>query len=183
MKCIKVILVILQLFVIKIVVAPAQKVSEISDAKTAYDLLLTRFKIYIEYYTLSEETKQLYEEAFQYGQNKEHLAHPLNSYNVNEQNYNSNGIFVSLNYFSFGGMYLTTSVSYQWRRYPDSITNDLISIYSNRNIFSAMLLAYIPIISQLTLNGFATYDNDEDIDFDQQNNQSTIFSVELEYIF
>ncbi len=59
MKIIQVILIILQLFVIKIVVAPAQKVSEISDAKTAYDLLLTRFKIYIEYYTLSEETKQL----------------------------------------------------------------------------------------------------------------------------
>ena len=114
---------------------------------------------------------------------KEHLGHPLDSYNVNEQNYNSNGIFVSLNYFSFGGMYLTTSVSYQWRRYPDSITNDLISIYSNRNIFSAMLLAYIPITSQLNLNGFAMYDSDEDIDFDQQNNQSTIFTIELEYIF
>ncbi len=81
------------------------------------------------------------------------------------------------------GMDLTTSVSYQWRRYPESITNDLISIYSNRNIFSAMLLAYIPITSQLNLNGFAMYDNDEDIDFDQQNNQSTIFTIELEYIF
>jgi len=114
---------------------------------------------------------------------KEHLAHPLDSYNVNEQNYQSNGIFVSTNFFSTGGMYLTTSLSYQWRRYPDSITNDLISIYSNRNIFSAMLLAYIPLTSNLIINGFATIDNDEDIDFDQQNNQSTIFTVELEYIF
>ena len=88
-----------------------------------------------------------------------------------------------MNYFSTGGMYLTASVSYQWRRYPDSITKDLISLYSNRNIFSAMILAYIPITSQLNLNGFATFDNDEDIDFDQQNNQSTIFTVEFEYIF
>jgi hypothetical protein len=46
-----------------------------------------------------------------------------------------------------------------------------------------MLLAYIPITSQLNLNGFAMYDSDEDIDFDQQNNQSTIFTIELEYIF
>jgi hypothetical protein len=114
---------------------------------------------------------------------KEHIAQPLDRYNVNDQNYNANGIFVSVNYFSTGGMYLTASVSYQWRRYPDSITNDLISIYSNRNIFSAMILAYLPITSQLNLNSFATFDNDKDIDFDQQNNQSTIFTVELEYIF
>jgi len=114
---------------------------------------------------------------------KKHITHGVDSYNVNEQNYNSNGIFVSLNYFSTGGMYLTTSVSYQWRRYPYSITNDLISIYSNRNIFSAMFLAYLPITSHLTLNGFATFDNDNDIDFDQQNNQSTIFTLELAYIF
>jgi hypothetical protein len=114
---------------------------------------------------------------------KEHLALPLDSYNVNEQNYNSNGVFVSLNYFSIGGTYLTTSISYQWRRYPNSLTNDLLSIYSNRNIFSAMLLAYVPLTNNFNLNVFATFDNDNDIDFDQQNNQSTIFSVELEYIF
>jgi hypothetical protein len=114
---------------------------------------------------------------------KDHTAQPLDDYDVNEQNYNSNGIFVSLNYFSLGGTYFTTSISYQWRRYPDSLTNDLISIYSNRNIFSVMLLTYLPLTKNLTFNVFATFDNDEDIDFDQQNNQSTIFSVELEYTF
>jgi len=114
---------------------------------------------------------------------KKHRANPLDSYNVNDQNYNSNGIYLALNYFSFGGSYLTTSVSYQWRRYPDSVTNDLISIYSNRNIFSIMLLAYIPLSDNFSFNTFATYDNDTDIDFDQQNNQSTIFTVELEYSF
>ena len=114
---------------------------------------------------------------------KEHDAHPLDSYNVSEQNYNSNGVYVSLNYFSAGGTYLTTSVSYQWRRYPESLTNDLISIYSNRNIFSVMLLAYVPLSNNFNFNIFATYDNDNDIDFDQQNNQSTIFTLELEYTF
>ena len=88
-----------------------------------------------------------------------------------------------MNYYSNEGMYVTSSASYQWRRYPDSITNDLISIYSNRNVFSATLLAHIPVSSQLALNVFATYDNDKDIDFDQQNNQSTIFTLELEYMF
>jgi hypothetical protein len=114
---------------------------------------------------------------------KEHKAQPLDSYDVNEQNYNSQGLFVSFNYFSLSGTYFTASVSYQWRRYPDSITNDLISIYSNRNIFSAMLLAYVPLSKNFTFNVFATFDNDKDIDFDQQNNQSTIFTLELEYTF
>jgi hypothetical protein len=114
---------------------------------------------------------------------KEHNAHPLDSYNVNEQNYNSHGLYLSLNYFSLAGTYLTASMSYQWRRYPNSITNDFISIYSNRNIFSAMLLAYVPLTKNLTFNVFATFDDDRDIDFDQQNNQSTIFSFELEYTF
>jgi hypothetical protein len=114
---------------------------------------------------------------------KEHLDHPLDTYNVSEQNYNSNGLFVSLNYFALSGTYLTTSVSYQWRRYPKTLTNDLISLYSNRNIFSAMLLAYFPFTNNLSFNVFATFDNDLDIDFDQQNNQSTIFTLELEYIF
>jgi hypothetical protein len=114
---------------------------------------------------------------------KKHDANPLDSYNVNDQNYNSNGVYISLNYFSFAGSYFTTSVSYQWRRYPDSLTNDLISIYSNRNIFSVMLLAYIPFSNNFTFNIFATYDNDTDIDFDQQKNQSTIFTLELEYTF
>jgi hypothetical protein len=114
---------------------------------------------------------------------KEHLTNTPENYDVNEQNYNSDGIFLLLNYFSLRGIYISTSISYQWRRYPQSITNDLISIYSNRNIFSVMLIGYIPISSHFNLNAFITYDNDEDIDFDQQNNQSTIFNVELEYLF
>lgn len=114
---------------------------------------------------------------------KEHISSPLYEYNVNEQNYNSDGIFLSVNYFSISGLYITSSLSYQWRRYPQSITNDLISIYSNQNIFSIMIIAYMPITNHLNFNSFITYDNDQDIDFDQQNNQSTIFTLELEYIF
>jgi hypothetical protein len=114
---------------------------------------------------------------------KEHTGFPVDNYNVNEQNYNSNGVFVSLNFFSMEGTYLTTQASYQWRRYPNSLTNDLISIYSNRNIFSIMLLAYVPLTENFSFNVFAIFDNDNDIDFDQQNNQSTIFTVELEYTF
>jgi hypothetical protein len=114
---------------------------------------------------------------------KKHRGDPVDNYDATEQNYNSNGVFVSLNFFSIGGTYLTTQLSYQWRRYPNSLTNDLISIYSNRNIFSIMLLTYVPLTENFSFNVFAIFDNDNDIDFDQQNNQSTIFTVELEYTF
>jgi hypothetical protein len=114
---------------------------------------------------------------------KEHKNDPFDSYNVSEQNYRADGVFGEVNIFSSGGTYLTALVSYQWRRYPESLTNDLFSLYSNRNILSMMLMAYIPVSQHLNLNAFITYDNDLDIDFDQQNNQSTIFSIELEYIF
>jgi hypothetical protein len=114
---------------------------------------------------------------------KSHKSRLIDSYDVSEQDYNAHGTFTALNYYTTNGMYLSLTIDYQWRRYPHSIINDLISIYSNRNVFSAMLIAYFPLFNKLQLNTFVTYDSDKDIDFDQQNNQSTIFSVELEYLF
>jgi len=102
---------------------------------------------------------------------------------VAEQNYRSNGIYASLNFFSSAGIYFSISSSYQWRRYPQSITNDLISLYSDRNILSLFFLAFVPISNRLEINAFITYDNDKDIDKEQQNNQSTIFNFGVEYKF
>ena len=81
------------------------------------------------------------------------------------------------------GAYLMLNLGYQWRRYPDSVSKEIISLYSSRNILSVMLMGYIPLGDALILNLFAIYDDDQDIDFDQQNNQSTIFTLELEYLF
>jgi hypothetical protein len=104
-------------------------------------------------------------------------------FNVSEQNYNSNGFFLSLSYLNSPGSYLSASVSYQWRRYPQSATNDIISIYSNRNVLSVTAMIYLPLMSNLFLNTYIMYDNDQDIEIDQQSNQSTIFTTELEYKF
>jgi hypothetical protein len=46
-----------------------------------------------------------------------------------------------------------------------------------------MIIGYIPLSRHINLHIFAVYDNDHDIDFDQQNNQSTIFTLEMEYLF
>ena len=75
------------------------------------------------------------------------------------------------------------SFSYQLRRYPESPTNDLINLYSSRNIFSLIALGNFPLTKNFSINVLAVYDNDKDIDNDQGNTQSSIFNLELEYKF
>lgn len=100
-----------------------------------------------------------------------------------EQDYNSNGIFSSFNYFSYLSINFSISISYQWRRYPKTPTNELINLYSSRNILSLMAIGNFPFNNNLGINVFAVYDNDKDIDNDQGKTQSSIFNVELEYKF
>ena len=100
-----------------------------------------------------------------------------------EQNYGSNGLFSSLNYFSNNGMNFSLSMSYQWRRYPESPTNDLINLYSSRNVLSFLALGNLPLTNHFSINILAVYDNDKDIDNDQGKTQSSIYNIELEYKF
>ncbi|TFH02874.1 MAG: hypothetical protein E4H13_00660 [Calditrichales bacterium] len=114
---------------------------------------------------------------------KDHQGLPAEDYNVNEQNYRSRGLYFEINYFALEGAYLSASISYQQRRYPDSATNDLISLYSDRNLLSFMIIGSANLTSNLSIYSFTTFDDDKDIDLDQQDNQSVIFSTELVYRF
>ncbi len=114
---------------------------------------------------------------------KLHNIQEIEGIDVTEQNYNSNGPYFQLNWFSPSGLYISLNGSYQWRRFPDSATNDLFSLYSNRNILSVFAVAMIPLHEKLALQVFANYDNDTDIDRDQENSQSIIFTAELQYTF
>lgn len=100
-----------------------------------------------------------------------------------EQDYDADGVFSSLNYFSNNGINFSFSMSYQWRRYPDSPTNDLINLYSSRNVLSLMALGNFPLTNNFNINILAVYDNDQDIDNDQGKIQSSIYNIELEYKF
>lgn len=100
-----------------------------------------------------------------------------------EQDYKTKGIYASINYFAGTETYFWFSLSYQWRRYPESLTNDLINLYSSRNILSLMLMGYIPIYRNIKLNIMGMYDNDKDIDNDQGMTQSSLFNIEIEYGF
>jgi len=104
-------------------------------------------------------------------------------FDVSEQNYSSNGLFLAFSYINSTGSYLSASVSHQWRRYPDSPMNDILSIYSNQNVLSITMMAYWPLMPGLYLNTYVMYDTDQDIDIDQMSNQSIIITAELEYRF
>ena len=114
---------------------------------------------------------------------RKHRSISSDIFDVTEQNYTSNGIYMALSLLNSNGSYLSASISYQGRRFPQSATNDIISIYSDRNILSITAMAYWPLLSNLFLNTYIMYDNDKDKDLDQQSNQSTIFTAELEYKF
>ncbi len=116
-KFIQIILVVLQLCFLKVVLAPAQKVNEVVSSKSNYQMLHTRFKVYLDYFKMTDEVKALYTEALQYGDQGEY------------------------------------------------------------EIATIMLEEAIELLT------FDEDDDDIDIDFDQQNNQSTIFTIEMEYIF
>ena len=114
---------------------------------------------------------------------KKHENGTDQDYDVTEQDYQANGLFLNLGIYGKNGLYFNGSASYQWRRYSNSVTNEILSIYSNRDVFSVFFTAFIPLSGHFSLNAFATYDNDKDIDLDQQNNQSVIFNMEVAYKF
>ena len=66
MRYIQFFLVIYQLLFIKLTMLPAQTINMVVNARANYDLLLDRFKVYIEYYIKNEEVHSLYNDAMEY---------------------------------------------------------------------------------------------------------------------
>lgn len=99
---------------------------------------------------------------------------------IREQNYQAHGPEISVNYIDESGVFISLSGNYLQRRYQESVTNSLINLYSNSNIFSLMGFVFVPITKNIALNAFGTYDNDKDIDQSDISMQSTIFGVELQ---
>ena len=114
---------------------------------------------------------------------KIHSTVKENDISFTEQDYESNGIHSSINFFNEDLLSLTMTCSYQWRRYPKTPANQLINFYSSRNILSLIALANLPVTKSLSVNILMVYDNDKDIDTDQGNTQSSIYNLELKYDF
>ena len=114
---------------------------------------------------------------------KIHSSTKENDISFNEQDYESNGIHSSFNYFNDDLLSLTMTCSYQWRRYPKTPANQILNFYSSRNILSLIALANLPITKRLSANILILYDNDKDVDSDQGNTQSSIYNFEIKYDF
>jgi len=102
---------------------------------------------------------------------------------IREQNYYENGMILGMDYQNFNNLFISFSASYGLRRYPQAVTDADFSLYNNRNILNINLLMQIPILPRLDFNFLASYDNDRDLDSDENNTRSSIFSAEIQYQF
>jgi len=102
---------------------------------------------------------------------------------IKEQNYYENGLIIGADYQNFSSLFISLSASYSFRRYPDVLSDQVLSLYSSRNIFNLSLFLQLPIIDKFMFNLFAAYDNDQDLDNDEDKIRSSMFSAELQYQF
>jgi len=102
---------------------------------------------------------------------------------IKEQNYYENGLIIGADYQNFSSLFISLSASYSFRRYPDILSDQVLSLYSSRNIFNLSLFLQLPIIDKFMFNLFAAYDNDQDLDNDEDKIRSSMFSAELQYRF
>jgi len=102
---------------------------------------------------------------------------------INEQNYYENGLLAGIDYQNFEDLFISLSASYSFRRYPEAASDQVLSLYSSRNILNLSLFMQMPILDKLMFNLFAAYDNDQDLDNDEDKIRSTMFSAELQYQF
>ncbi len=102
---------------------------------------------------------------------------------IEEQNFLGNGVSVGFDYYNRNAFFVTINSSYLWRRYPDAQNESALTIYSNRNIFNLFVMIQLPLIDKFSLNVFGAYDNDQDVDTDENNTRSSLFSAELQYRF
>ncbi len=102
---------------------------------------------------------------------------------VKDQNYTGNGVIVGGDYFRLNGTLISLEASYTFRRYPTSTGEAWGGLYNDKNVLNVTFIAQIPLLSCINLNLFASYDNDKDLDSDNGNTRSSIFSAELLYTF
>ncbi len=102
---------------------------------------------------------------------------------ISQEDFRSQGISFSLDFFSFNGFILSLNYRFLNRSYPNASGEDLLGYYSNRRIHSIQALGYIPLNRHWQLQFFANYDNDQDREKEFNDNRSTLFNLGLIYKF
>ncbi len=102
---------------------------------------------------------------------------------IQEQNFYGNGILFGIESGDYNSYLLTLSMAYTFRRYPEAQADDVLNIYSNRNILNVTLFGQIPVYHCINIGIIASYDNDQDLDRDESNTRNSFFSFDIEYKF
>ncbi len=102
---------------------------------------------------------------------------------IQEQDYQSNGTEIGINYTSLAGFLFSGGVTFSQRKYPNSIDDSAFSLYSDRNILSIFLFSQFPIWKNVSGSLIVLYDNDKDKDSDNNDTQSSFYTFEIKYSF
>lgn len=124
-----------------------------------------------------------WEVGYQYESRKHSSFSGAQAMLIDEQNYYENGLLLGFDYQRLSGLFISVSASYNFRRYPQAVSGEDLSLYSNRDILNLSLFMQIPISASLYFSALASYDNDRDKDRDEGNIRSSLFSAELQYRF
>ena len=139
--------------------------------------------------TLDAQLKYYYDNlrSFGLGYVYEYETHTANSaateLQIEQENYSSEGVLITLDILSARGLMISLSYQYLRRNYPYGGADDLLGIYSNRNIQNIAGFGYIPLDSHWQFQFYINYDHDRDRDHENNDNFSTLFNFSLLYKF
>ncbi len=131
------------------------------------------------YYDLSEMT--VLSTGYIYEERTHETSAGLQDQYILEQDYFANGFSVGVDHSSLSGFILSAELSYTARRYPQASGQDVLSIYSSRNIITLLAFGHLPLSDRWSIDLLASYDNDKDIDNDSNDVVSSFFSLEIQY--
>ena len=104
---------------------------------------------------------------------------------ITSEDFTSHGPVISLEILSFKGLILTLTDTYEFLSYPHSQTDTIqqLSLYSDREKNSLMLFLSWPLSHHWEVDLFANLDNDSDTKERKSNSHTTLFNLELRYLF
>jgi hypothetical protein len=112
-----------------------------------------------------------------------HTSSPDDAASVDLEDFDADGVGLSLEILQLNGMMISLGYSYLLRTYPKGGEQDILSIYTNRKIHSIQAFGYLPVFQKWMLQFFISYDNDRDRNRENNDNLSTLFNVSLQYHF
>lgn len=95
--------------------------------------------------------------------------------------YQSNGLFFSLDYFNLKGTLINLEYRLTWRNYPNADDTILNTYYSDRKVHSISLLGWLPLNQYWQIQAFINYDNDQDRNYNLNDSRHVLMNIGIVY--